>query len=249
MKTNQSITPTLTSRPHRGRRLAILASLLLGFSISEAGAASIAVPNFSFEADALADGASTLTISSWTITQSSGSTTGVFNPQNAQYPGSSGSGNLPATGQGQQVAVLNSGGNNGPTLTTAPLTTILANTTYTLTVAFGIRLDFPPPTFGSGHSAYLQMLANGANITDFGFSTDTLPAGSFTDHTVSFTTGSSGPLIGQSLTAAIAYVSDAGGYVDADNVRLDASSVPEPTTTMLLSFSLCFLHKRRRQGR
>ena len=87
--------------------LAVAASGLLLLSSAALHATVIVVPNFSFELQALADGGSTVGAPpSWVQSGAGAYQTGVFNPQNASFAGSSGAGNLPGSAQGQQGAYL-----------------------------------------------------------------------------------------------------------------------------------------------
>jgi hypothetical protein len=205
----------------------LVACVTLGAFPGAADAAPISVPNHSFELPPLSDGGFDLAVPEWTQLDFGG----VFNSENLQFAGSTG-GNLPAPAHGPQLAFLGYGSVYGAfNLTTAaPLTSILANSTYTLTVALGSRLDLPAnPT----DVALLQFLANDVVLAEGGLilNTDasTIPPGTFADFTTSLITGPSGPLIGQDLKVRIAYQGDRQLMID--NVRMDV--VPEPSTAAL----------------
>ena len=218
--------------------LALIICALLEGSVVGAHAAAVIVPNSSFDTPTLADGGFGLPATSWTGAA-------VFNPQDAQFSGSSGSGNLPSPALGQQCAYLGSS-SLGSLATTSPLTNILADTAYRLTVALGSRLDFPTDPIGT---VTLSFLANGTPIpggsTTITTNTTAISLGTFADFTTSFTTNASSPQIGQNLTASISYTG--GRQVMIDNVRVDATAVPEPTSTILLASALSFLWQRRRR--
>ena len=224
-----------------------VASVTIGASLVAADAASIPVPNYSFELPSLADGGFDLVVEGWL--RSDGDAAGLLNPQDAQFPGSSGLGDLAAPAHGLQSAFLGDGSGGVKTTsltTTAPLTVILANVTYTLRVAFGSRLDFAADPSGA---ATFGLLANGLSIlessTTFTTNTTSLPLGTFVDYTTSFTTTTGSPLIGQNLTARISYTGD--NQVMFDNVRVNVDVVPEPTSAILLASTVPLFWLRRRR--
>ena len=239
-----------TSARHPRHLLAVAAGGLLLLASVDLQATVILVPNFSFESPALADGGSTVVAPpSWVQSGAGAYQTGVFNPQNASFAGSSGAGNLPGSAQGQQGAYLLAGGIASVNLTSAAsLGIIQANTTYTLTAAFGFRTDafaLMDPTRDIG-SFYIGLGANGSATPGSGYLNGSLlPIGSFSDFTMSFTTGASGPLIGQNLTVTVGYLSATNpgnpSQIMVDNIRVDDSnsttpsgSVPDAGSTALL---------------
>lgn len=209
--------------------VSLITCLLLALFRVDADAIPIAVPNFSFDSPAVADGLDAFSVTSWNESGSGAFQSGVFNPQDAQFPGSSGSGDLPAPALGQQAVFLNIGGAAGVSRTTAsPLTTIQANTIYTLTIAVGVRLDFPLPGVVLGETFMALRLPNdqtagGAQLV---INANNITRGTFADFSVSFTTNASSPLIGQDLRAFVGYAGDSNSGVMFDNVRLDATPVP-----------------------
>src|SRR5690606_19648952 len=119
--------------------------LLVGSSVE------LPVLNPSFEQPALADGGFTGTITDWQIV---GAASGVFNPTATQYP------TQQAT-DGEQVAYSN-GGSIRQTLAAM----LEANTTYTLQVDIGDRLDTGVPGYTVELWAGGVLLAS-VNQTDF----------------------------------------------------------------------------------
>ncbi len=127
--------------------------------------------------------------------------------------------------------------NNGTFIGSGALTTIAANTTYTLTVAEGNRTGGFPQTAGftfalaCGPSVGTSLInsANWAASRDVPLANSPAP-GTFADYSVSFTTGSSDASIGQSLFVVLG--SDVYGSgenpIDYDNVRLTAASTVVP---------------------
>lgn len=243
---NSAVRVNDRTRTRASRRLA-LSCLLFGLVGTGAGAAPISIPNFSFELPAQADGTFIASATNWVETGSGAHEAGAFNPTNASFTGATGS-TLPGTAHGAQGAFLHAGGTAGVTLTTAAsLGTIQANTTYTLTVALGSMTNFPA-TGQSISQAAFTILGNGSAIPGGQFTLDarTIPVGTFTDYTIAFSTGATGPLIGQSLTVNVGYAADLDSAIVADNVRLDASPVPEPTAAVLLAASSIVMLRRRR---
>jgi hypothetical protein len=206
-----------------GYRLTVaLALLSLAVPAAHVSAQAIAITNPSFEADVLADNGFLLTASGWTITPFAG----AYNPNAAAYPGGAPNG---------QNVLFSSGGSASQTLSA----TLAASTTYTLSYFVGQRAD------GLGFSAYrVELLAGSTTVASDG---SLLPApGTFLPGTVTFTSGASGPLIGQALGIR---VSASGDQPSFDNLSLLASgvtqppatSVPEPASVALVAAGLLAL--------
>ena len=248
------MTKTLIVTTHANRKhllgMIALTGLVLGLAQSQVQAESVFVPNASFESPELAEGGVVInSVPGWTFTGSGAFQTGILNHDDAAFLGATG-GNLPAPALGPQSTFLHTGGAAGVSIRTTPLTTILPNTTYTLTVAIGVRLDFPFAAGPGQGFANLSLYADGQpfnalSATDILVST--ISRGTFVDFTTSFTTGASGPLIGQGLYPIIGYFHDGNAGVSVDNVRLDATAIPAPTAlALLLSSSLLTIGRRRR---
>jgi len=224
--TKTSIAPSIANRKYL-LRLLVLAGFVLGFSQAQAQAESIFVPNHSFESPALPDGEAIIdSVPGWTFAGSGARQTGIYNANDAGYPGAT-SGNLPAPALGPQSAFLHTGGAAGISIRTTPLTTILPNTTYTLTVAIGVRLDFPFAPGPAPGFVTIRLWADGQPgnaLSQIDIFVSTIGRGTFVDFTTSFTTGATGGVIGQGLYPAIRYVHDGNAGVSVDNVRLTCSS-------------------------
>ena len=143
---------------------------------------------------------------------------------------------------------LNSGGNGlryngeeGGSTTQVLGVSFLSNTRYTLTLAIGNRVTGNPTgtaTFG--------LTANGTDLP-ISFAPFTVvapaqvPGGTFRDFTYTITTGAVAPTgnVGIRLGA----LSDRALF---DNVRLDASLVPEPSATLFALIGGLLIARRRR---
>lgn len=216
------------------------------------GVQNLVPKNGGLESQALADGGILTTrVIGWNELSASGTTiadgtNGVFNPSTAFYT------NPAAAGiEGENVAFLFSGSAGNSLLQT--LDAVLeANTTYTLTIAIGLR-DAGSGVFGDFE---IDLLAAGVKLGDGVSGTiatlNTLAGGSasgkFTDVTYQFTTGTT---VGKwaNLAVRVAKVNGGGGtYLDFDNVRLTAQAAPVPAPAALPAglFAMTLLIARRR---
>ena len=120
------------------------------------------------------------------------------------------------------------------------------NTTYTLTVAVGSRSE-AGSYWNGDHEFELSLLAGSTVAASYAGNSTALPNGTFTDLSATFTTDASGdPRSGQPLTIRYANLTG-GGNGDFDNVRVDATVVPEPATLALFGLgSLLVLLRRKR---
>jgi hypothetical protein len=237
---------------------AALAAGVLGW-IDRAHATLIVVPNFSFESPDVPDNTFSDTdidgdIPNWTFTKSENGTNyaGVWDPVAGDYPGTTGNGAIPGSGQGTQVGFiyLDQADNpvpqplNGVIVTSTELATIQSNTTYTLTVALGNSLLLTPGEVD------IRLLANGQEASSTTVIGDAIPNGTFTDFTTSFTTGAASGFVGQQLSIRIAHIFNAEGVaeVDFDNIRLNSTPfIPEPASAALSSLVACAALARRRR--
>jgi hypothetical protein len=181
----------------------------------------------SFEGVALAPGNFTAGIyaaNSW----NSNANAGIFRPTATSYPG----------GVPNGVNIAYSGG--AAVIDQVLSTNLTANTTYTLSVNVGSRLDSP---HNNGYT--IQLLAGGvvlAGTTNFPIPAD----GTFVLATDVYTAGPGDPQLGQALEIRLQSV--ATGQTSFDNLTLDATAVPEPTSLSLLglTFAGAVIHRRRR---
>jgi hypothetical protein len=238
--------------------LASLAALTTGAS---ALATSVTIDNFSFETPTIGSDNSFVTASSspfngWGYNKTTGSgfqDFGIENPGAVEYTNAEGAG-TPLGAEGTNVAFLNQSIAGGIVNIFQDIGAIQANTTYTLTVAIGQRFDRVngPATIalfntasgsGTAGNPFTDISSTLLNST-MGVSS---VAGSFQDFTVTFTTG--GDVSGD-LTIGLQYENGASpnDFIQAsvDNVRLDATAVPEPGTVAMLLGGAGFLLVWRR---
>jgi hypothetical protein len=119
--------------------------------------------------------------------------------------------------------------------------TIQANTRYTLTYLLGTRNGTPPAAPGYLQGTSLQLTADVAN--------NSAPAnGNWAPETFVFDTSNPANigLVGQALT--VGFTGGAGTSILFDNVTLDATLIPEPTTISLIALAGLAMLRRRRQA-
>ena len=184
--------------------LALAAAL---FAAAPAQATPLSITNPSFESTVLADGANGVGITGWANT-----TGGAFNP----LIGPTGHFTNPIP-DGFNTAWLN-GGSATQTLPSV----LTADTTLTLRVDVGDRRDNVFP----GYSVALL-----AGNTVLGAESALLPSDGFLTSTVSYTALAGNHLLGQPLKIRL---TANGIQVNFDNVRLDVSPVPEPSSAAML---------------
>jgi len=239
-------------RPAFNRKAVVAAALAFMLGVDPSHAVPVSVPNASFESPGSPQSTSTNVnlVPGWVFNMKAGSQFGVGSiTSNYASPG---------TSSGSEYATIN---NDWPDVTdtitsAASLGTITPLTTYTLTVAIGNENKSDSSLYGAPGPVSFSLLANGVV-----FATETVPNGSvangtFQDFTLSYTTPSSEPIVGDSLEIQLATLPEEGtAYQPAfDNVRLDAvvddpPVVPEPSTWALLAsgmLTLAWVMRRQR---
>ncbi|NJL28719.1 MAG: hypothetical protein HC897_12920 [Thermoanaerobaculia bacterium] len=157
----------------KSQRLVLAMTFGIAATCCPAWADPIFVDNPSFEADVLCDGCIAESIIGWGA--SAGGGDGAFNPTTSHYP----AGAIP---DGQNVAYVNSPGNHVNQTLSAVL---VADTTYTLEVEVGNRLDIP----FAGYT--VQLRAGGAVLASD--SSQTPADGQFLTSTVTYVSSPSDP--------------------------------------------------------
>ena len=213
-----------------------------------ANATPITVPNASFELPS----SPTQTSSNFNIVPG-----WVFNIQDGSAFGvASISSNFSSPGAlaGNDYAFINNDYPNvTDTMTSATsLGTITANTTYTLTFAIGNRNG--NGLYDNPGNVSVSLLANGVPFATDTVTNGTVPNGTFEDFTLTYTTPSSGSIIGDNLKIQFASLPEQGTAYQPgfDNVTLNETAVPvvpEPKTSILLvpgGLALWWLMRRKR---
>lgn len=129
--------------------------------------------------------------------------------------------------------------------------TLQLSTQYTLTVEVGNFSNADPGPFNfTGFPGYRIDLYAGSTLIASDNNTLSPAEGIFATSTISFTTGLSHANAGQALGIRLVNLNGSGTEVNFDNVRLDASPVPEPSTGVFAAIGMtCLLLKRHRSSR
>ena len=217
--------------------LLLFASLWV-LGVGHVQAAAVFITNHSFEDDDIANNTNSNSApSGWSVTGGSGSYldrngSGGFNDQIDPTPD---------TGDSEQMAW-----SNGGDFFQLTGTAIAANTLYTLTVDMGDRtnLGFPGAELRLGSGAPF-----GSNLLTPTVVSNTIPTNGagpsdgWQTWTTTFTTGAS-PVAGN---LRVELLNTGGTQPLFDNVRLDATAIPEPSTVMLSTMASLLLLRRRRK--
>lgn len=126
--------------------------------------------------------------------------------------------------------------------------TLQLSTQYTLTVSVG---NFDPGAGGApwnftGFPGYRVDFMAGSTVIASDNNTLAPAEGRFLTSTVSLTTGASHPQAGQALGIRLVSLNGSGVEVNFDKVQLDATSVPEPSSAVLLGLAALVGVRRRR---
>ena len=127
--------------------------------------------------------------------------------------------------------------------------TLQISTQYTLTVAVGNFAPQAGPFNFTGFPGYRVDLLAGAAVLASDNNTLSPGEGRFLTSTVSFTTGISHANAGQFLAIRLVSLNGPGVEVNFDNVLLDATAIPEPTSAGLVALAAVLLLGPRRFSR
>ncbi|MGA2747490.1 MAG: immunoglobulin domain-containing protein [Verrucomicrobiota bacterium] len=210
------------------RRL-LAALLAVSATIEIASAAPIIIPDFSFENEAVAPGGATGVPYVGTNWSDSGNTY-IQNITNTLFTATL-AGDLPATADGTNYAVVNGGAALGELW--QDIGPLQPNTTYTLTIAVGESLA---AITGEGFiglannpAAYLSAAPFYPILASTPVSTTSFTPGTFVDSTLVCTTGYQ---VSGDLTVLMETTNGAGAQLLFDNVRLSASPATSPTALL-----------------
>jgi hypothetical protein len=223
-------------------------SLIAIIGMSAAHAATLSIDNHDFETGGFSSDDFTSfpgeIPTGWSSsTGLTGNFYGYYNPDDAGYIGTDGSGTA-GTMAGPNVFYFGSAV-TGEGIYQVLSDTFEADTDYDLTVALGARDG------GLAFTASLTMnLYAGSTLLATSTVRNTASDGSFSDFTLNYTyNGADAGLVGQNLK--IEFLEDdsiATGEVDIDNVRLTSNitSVPEASTSLMALGGAAVLLRRRR---
>lgn len=127
--------------------------------------------------------------------------------------------------------------------------TLQLSTQYTLTVDVGNFSPADPGPFNfTGFPGYRVELFAGSSIIALDNNSLTPAEGHFEKSIVTFTTGTSHANAGQQLGIRLVNLNGPGTEVNFDNVRLDATAVPEPSAFVLGAIGIAGSVLKRRGG-
>lgn len=231
----------------RKRMLAIRSVLATAVAAGVfAASAGAQVANPGFEEPELADGDFTQgSVPGWQV--GGGGITGVFDPNDAFFPGTTGSdGAVPPPGDGDQIAFIFTGEGDAPgTLTQTLGGAITPNTTYTLSVAVGQAVE----SLGRPFAGYEISLLAGNTVLATEADQVTPAPGTFQTVDVAYTTGAADPNVGAPLTLRLATTTNTAAAIDEsffDSAQVTAVAVPEPAALGLLALGGLAVLRRRR---
>lgn len=234
------------------------AAFALLVSVGSLRADPVTIANPGFETPVTAPGAFTVSTtngpSGWSVYNTAlpanNRSFGVLNPTGTTlYPG--------GAPQGSNVGVvflMNTTNIAEAGLQQTLSSTLQANTRYTLRVAVGNIGNDPNPqnSFNfTGFPGYRIDLMAGGSVVASDINTLQPGEGQFLESTLVFNTGAAPVNFGQPLGIRLVNLNGPGIEVNFDNVRLDASPIPEPSTTALAATAVCGIvaFRRRRMNK
>lgn len=222
MKVNKLMTTSISLSVASAVSLALL---------SNTADAAISITNFSFEDPSFGDQGSGSGATGWF-----GSGGGVYNPQDAQFTGTTGApGTIPGTGDGVQVAYMNGGSMY------QDVGDIVADSIYELTVAIGQRADLGWSDLTISLRASSE---TGTVLASQTYDAAAAPNGTFSDVSFSFSSADFAGEVGNDLFLVFQAPGVQALY---DNVRITETAIPEPSSTALLGLGGLALTLRRRR--
>jgi hypothetical protein len=239
------------SKARRGVRIISIRLVVWLLSVSvalvtiESSGLSINVANPSFEDYNIGidGGFVDASITDWIEVPFAGFYNGLADPQDASWPGTTGSpGTIPG-GSGDQIAFVQNTGYIYQDISAVlnPGYNLLIPGTLTLRVAVGDRIDYAIGPY------YIDLFAGATSIASASGSSESLPDGVFTDIVLTYTATVSDPNLGQQLRIRLGSdpaLTDVPSQVAYDYVRLEWE-IPEPSVAMLGVVSLLALTRRK----
>jgi hypothetical protein len=235
-------------------KLGLGGAVLAAVAVARPGQAStISVANYNFASPTLSAGNYTSSITDWTGLQGN---SGVQNFQGgtSQFSSTTLAAYNTANG-GYQAAYVIAGGSTSPGAIAQDVTTTdgsswQPNTTYTLTLLMGQRLDEPASI---GSMALVSGTLSGSTISnpvvEAANNNLTSTSGNFTSYSIEFTTGVAAPTGDLIIDLGNLTSTGTANQVEFGDVQLTANPVPEPAALSLLAIGgLGLLLKRRRMA-
>ena len=198
--------------------VAALGGMLLGTSV---WAVPIAVTNHSFEAPDVSSGGNTWSDVNLNWGDDAGASGDEFTEMIAGFAADG----LQHTGVQAMSSLMQDLGD-----------TYAARTRYTLSVGVGNRANFT--SAGNQTIVRLADATDGSILAESIFDASLIPVGAFEDRSLSYITGAAGGSIGNAIRIELAVGDAAFGRAHFDNVRLDATVIPEPGAIVLLGLGL-----------
>ncbi len=234
-------------------------ALFLSFGVRAHADLIDTIVNPGFETPALADGAytqfNTDNITGWDVVVGSDTQAFIFDPDSGNIDGSGTDPDGDTLSAGTTVEgenYLSLKPDDGTVVGQVISSTFAENTTYTLTVSVGDRSDavYKGYTiklgFNDGETTGAGTFSELATAFD-AYDSGNVPESSFIDVNLSYTVPQGAPAIGQNIEIRLQTDPDSGTSTATlfDDVRLDATAIPEPSSFVLLGSATLLLMRRR----